>query len=90
MTTPLSPAAQAGYDAFHEAAGGEYVDGAWVTFTNRMIAAALRAAVAILLPDSDLEPHAPEVGAHALARREERQRQAHNFLSIANELDPQP
>ena len=39
---PLPPAALAVYNSFHGAADGEYVDGVWVTYSNRMIAAALR------------------------------------------------
>jgi len=42
VTKFLSPAALAAYNSFHGAEDGEYVDGVWVTYSNRMIAAALR------------------------------------------------
>ena len=50
MTKFLSPAALAAYNSFHGAADGEYVDGVWVTYSKRMIAAALRAVADEVVP----------------------------------------
>jgi hypothetical protein len=50
VTKSLSPAALAAYNSFHGAADGEYVDGVWVTYSNRMIAAALRAVADEVVP----------------------------------------
>ena len=88
----LSPGAQAVLDAVVDDVWGlRPIDVPRLSSEARQFAAAaIRAAVAVVLPDDDLEPHDPVVGEYTMARRDERRRQQHNFLSIANELDPQP
>lgn len=39
--TPLSPAAQAVWDAYSNASDGEYVEGVWIVDERTMLAAAL-------------------------------------------------
>ncbi len=56
VTKFLSPAALAAYNSFHEAEDGEYVDGVWVTYSSRMIAAALRAVADEVTPHMFLKP----------------------------------
>jgi hypothetical protein len=76
---PLSPAAQAVFDAYQNAHDGEYIDGEWIPDERAMVAAAIRAVadqVAWAIPDDC----SADVFNRQLKIRSE-------ILAIADELD---
>ena len=75
--TPLSPAAQAIWDAFNEEEAGVFVD------YGDKLAAALRAAADQVVPHEDSDPMDGEL---SLQRRCQRQRTRSDLLAIADEL----
>ena len=81
---PLSPAAQAVFDAFSNANDGEYIDGVWVVNERTMLSAAIRALADQLrleLPLGDTDADAGVFAAHHAITAA--------ILAIAGELEGQ-